>query len=363
MSDTTSKINAAAMARYAVITLATLALLYFGRTLFIPFLLGLLVAMIMHPICYWLERRNISRSVAITICLSIVIGLFAGLLYILLLEINAFSKDIPLILDRLNASMPQLQQWVHRKLFISNETQVSWMKNIVANGQGNVGASLMTTLNSTVSSSFILFMVPVFAALFLYHRGTFVAFLRQIVGSGQHEKLNKVLHETIHTYSNFIKGMVMVYVIVGALNSVGLLALGIRHAVLFGMVTAIMTIVPYVGIIISALLPISVALITKDSLLYPIGVIGVFSFVQYLEANVIFPKVVGTQLNVSTWGTLVAILAGGILWGVAGMILFIPLVAIFKIITDHVEHLEAIIILLNRDKGYKKSAGRSATRS
>ena len=140
----------------------------------------------------------------------------------------------------------------------------------------------------------------------------------------------------------------MVYIIVGVLNSFGLLALGIKHAILFGMLTAIMTIVPYVGIIISAMLPISVAFLTKDSLWYPLAVIGVFSFVQYLEANVIFPKVVGAQLNVSTWATLVAIIAGGIVWGVAGMVLFIPFVAILKIITDHLEEGKSINILLTR---------------
>jgi len=113
-----------------------------------------------------------------------------------------------------------------------------------------------------------------------------------------------------------------------------------------------MTIIPYVGIIISALLPLTVALVTKDSLWYPVGVILIFTVVQYLEANVIFPKVVGVQLNLSTWSTLVAITAGTILWGVAGMILFIPMLAILKIISDEVAGLKSINILLNRQEGY-----------
>lgn len=94
-----------------------------------------------------------------------------------------------------------------------------------------------------------------------------------------------------------------------------------------------MTIIPYLGIIISALLPITIAWITKDSIWYPIGVVGVFILVQYLEANVIFPKVVAKQLNISTWATLVAIIAGGILWGMSGMILFIPFLGMLKLVT------------------------------
>lgn len=350
-----SKTTHGVIAHYAIIITSALLLLYSGKTLFIPLLLGLLVAMIMYPLCYWLERKNIPRPLAISICLLIVILLFAALLYVLLLEVDAFSKDLPIIMDRVTTSMPYFQQWINKKLFITSETQVSWFNNIVAKSQGDIGTSLITALTSTASSSFILFMVPIFAALFLYHRGTYVKFLKAIVADSYHNQLNTILHQTIHTYSNFIKGMVMVYVIVGILNSAGLLMLGIKHAVLFGIITAVMTIIPYVGIIISAMLPISVALITKDSLWYPIGVIGVFIFVQYLEANVIFPKVVGTQLNVSTWATLVAIIVGGILWGVAGMILFIPLVAIFKIVSDNIQQLKALNILLNRDEGYQRT--------
>lgn len=353
MYNSATKTYSASIVRYAVIVLTAVILLYFGRTLFIPLLLGLLVAVIMHPMCYWLEQRNIPRSVAISLCLSVVIILFVALLYVLALEINAFSKDIPLILNRLSSSVPQLQRWINQKLLISNERQTHWINDIIGENQGSIVLSILAALTSTVSSFFILFMIPIFTALFLYHRAIFVSFLRAIVQPEYHHQLHLILRQTVDTYSNFIKGMVMVYVIVGILNSAGLFALGIRHAILFGMITAIMTIIPYVGIIISAMLPISVALITKDSLWYPIGVIGVFAFVQYLEANVIFPKVVGTQLNVSTWSTLVAIIIGGILWGVAGMILFIPLVAILKIISDNVEQLRAINILLNRNPGSK----------
>jgi predicted PurR-regulated permease PerM len=143
--------------------------------------------------------------------------------------------------------------------------------------------------------------------------------------------------------------MLLVYLIVGLLNSIGLLALGVKYALLFGMLTAIMTIIPYVGIIVSASIPVGVAFITKDSVWYPAGVVLVFSFVQYLEANVIFPKVVGTQLNVSTWAMLIAIVLGGLLWGVSGMVLFIPFVAILKIVSAHFEALAPLHLLLNRD--------------
>lgn len=143
--------------------------------------------------------------------------------------------------------------------------------------------------------------------------------------------------------------MILVYLIVGVLNSIGLLILGIEHAVLFGMLCAIMTIIPYVGIVVSALLPISVAWLSTGSIWSPAGVIAVFMIVQYLEANIIFPRVVGVQLNVSTWAMLVAVISGGILWGISGMVLFIPFVALLKICSDYFVEWRALNLLLSRN--------------
>jgi predicted PurR-regulated permease PerM len=142
--------------------------------------------------------------------------------------------------------------------------------------------------------------------------------------------------------------MIVVYLIVGILNSLSLLILGVRHAILFGMLCAIMTIIPYIGIFVSAMLPISVVWLDTGSVWYPVGVVAAFSIIQYLEANVIFPKVVGTQLHVSTMAMLVAVVIGGLIWGVAGMVLFIPFVAILKIISDNIKEWEPINLLLSR---------------
>ncbi|MND63799.1 AI-2E family transporter [Solitalea canadensis] len=172
--------------------------------------------------------------------------------------------------------------------------------------------------------------------------------LEELVGKRYKADLHSILEKTIKTYFNYVKGMIVVYIIVGVLNSLGLLLLGIEHAILFGILTAIMTIIPYVGIIVSSLLPISVAWLSTDSLWYPLGVIAVFGFVQYLEANLIFPMVVGAQLNINTWASIIAIIIGGILWGASGMVLSLPLLAILKLLSEHIKDWKALNILLSR---------------
>ncbi|OQP63767.1 AI-2E family transporter [Niastella vici] len=336
--------------KYLQVIVFTAVILYFGRPLFVPIAYSLFISLVLYPVCKWLEQHRWPRSLAISAGLLIVAILFSILISLLFIQINVLRQDMPQLLEKIKPSINELQQWIASAFNISLAAQNEWWQQQVHNIGNSTSSILQSTITATAGSLFTLFLIPVYAALFLYNREVFVQFLAKLTGSRYSKQLQVVLRETTHTYFNFIKGMVIVYIIVGVLNSIGLMALGIPHAILFGMLTAIMTIIPYIGIFVSALLPITVAWITKGSIWYPIGVIGVFTFVQYLEANLIFPKVVATQLKVSTWATLVAIVAGGLLWGVSGMILFIPFIGILKIVSEIIPEWEALNILLGRDK-------------
>jgi predicted PurR-regulated permease PerM len=140
--------------------------------------------------------------------------------------------------------------------------------------------------------------------------------------------------------------MLVVYLLVAILNSIGLALIGVPQPILFGTVASILTFVPYVGIMVASLLPMSVAWIAHNSVWYPLGVVVVFAIVQVLEANVIFPMAVSNRLKINTLVTLVAILAGGIVWGASGMILFIPFLGILKLLADRSPGLKTLALLL-----------------
>ncbi len=330
--------------KYLQIITFSAIILYFGKTLFIPLFFGLLIAIVMHPECKWFERHRFNKTMAIAACLFIVMLVFAGLLALLVWQINVFSEDAPALLARLESELKQLQEWMITNTGATADLQNNGIEKLI----GNIGAIITSTIETTFNTLFILFLTPVYTALIMYHRKVFVRYLQLVTPEKYRHQLDAILQQTIYTYFNYIKGMVLVYLIVGILNSIGLFALGVKHALLFGMLCAIMTIIPYIGIFISALLPISVVWMETGNIWYPIGVIAVFSFVQYLEANVIFPTVVGTELHVSTLAMLLAVITGGIIWGVSGMVLFIPFVAIIKIISDNIAEWKPINLLLSR---------------
>jgi predicted PurR-regulated permease PerM len=329
--------------KYLELIVIVSVLFYFGKPLLVPLFFGLLTAIVMCPVSRWLERKGCSRAVAIFICLFIVTLLIAALGLLLAWQVNLLRKDALAIVEKTSAFIHSLQRQAAAS-FGMEQVQSNWGERLISGASGIAG----TVFNAASSTFFMLMMIPVYMVLFLYHRNVFVQFLQTVVPLKYKQQLDNILNQTIHTYFNYIKGMVLVYIIVGILNSIGLLALGVRHAILFGMLCAAMTVIPYVGLLISALLPITIVWMDTGNIIYPIGVVALFTFVQYLEANVIFPKVVGTQLNVSTFAILIAIIAGGIVWGVSGMVLFIPFAAILKIISDNIEELKPLNILLGR---------------
>jgi predicted PurR-regulated permease PerM len=229
---------------------------------------------------------------------------------------------------------------------ISHEQQGRWMTQATNETVGNLFGLFKKAISISTVSVVMLILIPIYSILILYYRQLWAEVLYRIFPGQKKEEIREILSLTITTYYNFIKGMGLVYLLVGILNSVGLLLLGVPHAILFGLIASILTFIPYVGIMVGSLLPIAMAWATYDSIWYPVGIVAIFTFVQYLEANVIFPWAVSSRLNVNTMVVLIAIFAGGLLWGVAGMILFVPFVGILKLIADHNPRLKTLSLVL-----------------
>ena len=144
----------------------------------------------------------------------------------------------------------------------------------------------------------------------------------------------------------YITGLMLVTLIVAILNTIGLLFLGIEHALFFGILSGILTIIPYIGIFLGALLPTLMALITKDSAWYAVGVIAVFFVVQFLEGNFITPRITGSKVSINALAAIIALLLGGKILGIAGMILAVPAIGVLKIMLAYSRRLKPFVILL-----------------
>jgi len=308
--------------------------LYLGRDLFIPLSFAALISFILYPVCMWLEQKKVGRATSIFISLLLLLMITGVVLLLLASQFTLFLKEWPNIQLKFQELFKEVTQSVVSIYSITESQQDRWVEEFAGRAANFLVGSLPSFLTASAYSAVLMIIVPLFSALILYHRSKLVEIVFHLFPQERKDDLKLIVSLTIETYYNFIKGMAIVYLIVGTLNSIGLLIIGVPHAIFFGFVASVLTFIPYLGIMIGSLLPITMAWITFNSAWYPFAVILVFVIVQYLEANLIFPFAVSKKLNINTLATLVAIITGGIVWGVAGMILFVPFVGIIKLISD-----------------------------
>ncbi|MEK6782602.1 MAG: AI-2E family transporter [Bacteroidota bacterium] len=321
-------------------------ILYLGRGVFIPLSFAALISFILYPICSWLERKKIGRLTSIFMGLLLLSGLASLIVLLMAKQISLFQKEWPVIQMKMQELITGLTHSFVNYYSISKEQQEQWVAEIAGRAINIIVEGAPTALSASIYMAVLLIIVPIFSALILYYRNQLNEFIYYLFPQERKEDLRNLLSLTIDAYYNFIKGMAIVYLIVGALNSIGLLIIGVPHAVFFGFIASVLTFIPYLGIMVGSLLPITMAWITFNSIWYPLGVILVFTIVQYLEANLIFPIAVSNRLNINTLATLIAIIVGGIIWGVSGMILFVPFIGIVKLIADRHPKMKMWSLLL-----------------
>lgn len=323
-----------------------LLLLYLGKSLFIPLSFALLLSFLLYPICQWLETHHFSKGWAIAVSLTLVFVLLFLLLFLFITQIIQFSHEWQHLEKQLEITLQQLSVFLSEQFGFTAEKQLVYLKNTINQSSSQAFSFLRSVLSSLTETLYYLLIVPLFSALLLYYRHLMMLSLCSLFSTEQKTNIVELVHDFIQEYYQFAKGMLLVYAIVGVLNSLGLALIGVPYPILFGFAASLFTFIPYIGLMISSLLPITISWITFNSIWPPIGVILVFAVVQVLEANVIFPYVVGSRLKINALAILVVILLGGILWGASGMIVFVPFLSIVKLIADKVPQLLFLSYLL-----------------
>ncbi len=326
-----------------------LVAMYLGRSVLIPLCFSALLAFILYPICKWLEARKIPRGISIVLALLLISDILGGIVLLLITQVAEFASEWKLLKEKLLLTANDLGNWIGARFHLDYQEQAELIRSFIESSGNQAIPILKTTANSFTELLFFLIMIPLLTALILYNRGLLSNALYSWFPKAQRNSIHQILLESVTAYYRFVRGMLLVYLAVGTLNSIGLYFIGLPHPLLFGFIAAILTFIPYVGIMIASLLPITIAWVNYNSIWYPTAVIAVFAVVQVLEAYLIFPFAVGNQIKINSLVVIVAILAGGLVWGAAGMILFIPMLSILKLIADRTPELQPLAVLLSNE--------------
>lgn len=334
------------LASSLVALIATVYILYVLRETIIPLAFSILLAILLHPVCAWLEVRKVPRISAILLSILALFTVIVVLVYVVSMQIGSFAEELPRITEKAEAILDQTLTMGERYLNISRTQQVSEAKKYLINALSEGRAVLLNTLVTTTGAISTFVLIPLYIFFFLLYRDFFRMFVHKAIRSVPNEELNLLLKKIYEVIQSYLSGLFLVILIVGVLNSVGLLILGVPHAIFFGFLAGFLILIPYIGILIGSVLPALLSIVTMDSPWYAVGVIGIMSFVQFLEGNFITPHIVGSKVSVNPLAAIIALFLGGQLWGLSGLILALPVTAILKVIMDTVPSLEPYGFLL-----------------
>ncbi|MFC6998819.1 AI-2E family transporter [Rufibacter roseus] len=324
--------------------------LYYGRLFFIPLFFAILLSMLMTPVSNWLERKGIGRVWATLICILLIILFIAAVLLAISLQAASFSQDLPQIQKKLQETLSNVQQWIQQQFGVAPEEQLKFMQEQISKLSQSVNTYVKTFLSGALGliTSFVLVILYMF--FLMWRREKYQEFLLRLFSSENSMETKKTIEEITQVSSQYLIGRVISMLFLWVCYSIGFSIIGLDNALLLSVIAVLPTIVPYIGAFVGGLFPILMSFVSGSTGMI-IPVVAILAAAQTIDNNIIEPLVMGAKMDLSPIFTVVAIVLGQMLWGVAGMVLFVPMFAVIRIICQHVSPLKPYGFLLEDELG------------
>lgn len=346
-----NKISLRRLASFGALLFMLVYVLVIGQSILVPLTFGALLAFMLKPLCTKFERWLKWRVLAISFTMLATFIPLVVLLYFFSSQLVTVLTDMPSIEERINAGLATLYKLAKTQLGYSKAEA----EQMVTEQLPNMLSSPMSALGTgfTTSTSFFtgLFLTIIYIFLFLLYRSAFKNFILLQSSSKKREDTSELLVSIQKVVQGYLQGLVMVIAIMGVMLSLGLWGIGIAHPLFWGFLAAMLAIIPFIGTFLGGLLPFLYALATYSESWQPVAVIALFVVVQFLEGNFITPKVVGSSISINPLAAIVALLVGAEIWGVAGMILSLPMLAILNEILKQSDAWRPVSFLINDEIG------------
>jgi predicted PurR-regulated permease PerM len=346
---------------YAKITIcfvglfALFSMLYITKFIVVPLIFAAFIAIILSPIVNYLVQKKVNKTIAIVLSILLTFLLLAGLAMIIFSQISQLSDSWPQLVDKFSALVNYAISEASERLHINPLKIHIWM----AETKGellNINSSVLgQTIVSVGSSIAVLFLIPVYVFLLISYQPTIIEFIHRLFGKSRELEVTKIVSQTKTVVQHYLVGLLIETGIVALLDIAVLLFLGIDYAILLGILGALLNLIPYLGGIVAIALPMAVAVATKSSAWYAAYVMVGYYIIQLIDNNYIVPKIVASKVKINALFSIIVVLAGNALWGISGMFLSIPLLAIVKLICDKIEPLKPYGFLLGNTMSSSKT--------
>ncbi|MEI6946902.1 AI-2E family transporter [Paraflavisolibacter sp. H34] len=323
---------------------------YLARDILTPIVMAFFIALVLLPVYRFFVRRKFPELLAITLSLLLLFVFVGGLLWFFSSQIGNLISDFPQIKQNVTIHLNSLSDWIDRTANFSTERQVQ-MINDQSNKLFNYAGGLLQGAAASATGILIFFgLLPIYIFLILYYKNLLLRFVFLWFPQDTHQKVEEVMRETEVIIKSYLVGLLIqisyITILVGGI----LMIIGIKHALLIGVIFAVLNLIPYVGALIGNVIGVLLTL-TSSQELWPIfAVLGTIAFVQFLDNNILMPRIVGSKVKINALATIVGVIAGGALAGIAGMFLSLPVIAVLKIVFDRTNNLRQWGVLFGDEK-------------
>lgn len=316
-----------------------------------PLIFSCLFSILLLPVAAFLENKlRLPRSAASMLAVLSLVACIGGLLYVIGSQVSNLANDWPQFQDQLHKTQNDMMDWIRSSFHVTRHKQLTFVANttnkVVASGGSVVGATLLSL------SGMLLFLVFTFiyTFFFLLYRKLIMRFLETVFEEDNKKVVHDIIEKVQFMIRNYIIGVVIEMAIVAIVVSVAFMFLGVKYAILLGLITGLFNVIPYIGIFTALVLSSAVTLATSPQQGTVIYVIITLVITHLIDSNILLPVVVGSKVRINALITVLGVIIGEMVWGIPGMFLSIPVIAVLKIIFDRVESLKAWGIILGDEE-------------
>lgn len=330
-----------------VVICLTSYILSIGQSILIPLVFSMFFAFMLKPICAKIENKITYRPFAILMSFVLALTPIIILITFFSLQLLEVVQNMDSISSKIETAFNDFLGTIKSFVGISKKES----KAILDKNSSELVKAPLAYLGTTLSlsSNFLinLFLTFIYTFLLLLYRTAIKKFYIMQFNKDIKDEAEDLLSRIQTVIQKYLYGLLIVIAILGVLNSFGLFIIGIKYAFFWGFLAAFLAIIPYIGTILGGLLPFLYTFASTDTYWQPIAVIILFGLVQVIEGNLITPKVVGSSIKINPLAAIVALLVGSSMWGMAGLILALPSIAIIRIIFGQIDFLKPISLLLS----------------
>lgn len=325
-------------------------LLLAGRDILFPFLFAIFFAFLLMPLESFIYKYIPTKAVSITGCVLLALGVVFGAIFIFGYQLIQIVSDMNSIQVQLQDGIEELLQFVAQKIpFFKLPQDPAAMNEMMSRMLEAPIQYIGSGITSGAGFLFNAALCLIYTIFILIYKGAFHDFFMIQFSKDKREEIEAVLTQSVHLIQRYLVGMVTVIFILAVLNCVGLLIIGVEHAIFWGVLAACLVIIPYIGTVLGGTLPFLYSLATAQYGWQPWAVIIYYICIQQLEGNIVTPKIVGSSVRINPFFALIGIVIMGSLMGIGGIVLAIPILAIVKLVAEGIDVLKPVALLMDKD--------------